>query len=642
MKPLVTLRKAFSNPNLLGSDRIMGGASREPMRSILLASQGERLTNSEREHWRRLTGREREPLLRAQELDIIAGRRSGKTSGVGALAVYLAALCDYSDCLSPGETGVVMVLAGTQDQAKVLLDYIGGIFDDTPSLKALVVARPALSITLSNHIRIEVRATSFRSLRGPTLIAVLCDEISFWRSEDSANPDTEIITAVRPGLLTTKGQLITLGSPFARLGFAYGRFVKYYGPDGDPRIIIAKGPTRDFNLTITDDEIAREVEIAPDPVATRAEYACEFRSDIAAHFNREIVEAAVVPGQYELPRIHGVSYVGFVDPAGGSGTDEMALAIAHLENNVAVLDCLRAAKPPFSPPTVVADFAAVLKSYGVHTVRGDRFGGDWPLERFAEHGIHYETETRPTSDIYKEAVPLFTASRVELLDNAKLVAQLIALERRIAKSGKESIGHATNAHDDLANSVCGALTLAGGNYDTLLTRYADFLVDKKPVEIPRACRAVFATITVDPEGRAAVAYFALTKILPATLILADFETGRYDTGIYERAATRLEQLADAHHAIQIPIYADAELAKDGSARGCDVTSLAQLTTREGLGAIAASYVEAGRVKISEDADAKARKEQHGLSLDFRFAKDDDPLKLAIIHGVVAGLDEASA
>ena len=48
--------------------------------------------------------------------------------------------------------------------------------------------------TFSNGITIEVRAASFRRLRGPTYICVIADEAAFWPPSDtSANPDTEIL-----------------------------------------------------------------------------------------------------------------------------------------------------------------------------------------------------------------------------------------------------------------------------------------------------------------------------------------------------------------------------------------------------------------------------------------------------------------
>jgi hypothetical protein len=38
----------------------------------------------------------------------------------------------------------------------------------------------------------------------------------------------------------------------------------------------------------------------------------------------------------------------------------------------------------------------------------------------------------------------------------RLVAQICGLERRTGRSGKDSIDHAPNGHDDIANAVAGA------------------------------------------------------------------------------------------------------------------------------------------------------------------------------------------
>jgi hypothetical protein len=71
--------------------------------------------------------------------------------------------------------------------------------------------RPSLS-----NINIEVRPASFRKLRGPTYIGVIADELAFWYTDSGyANPDIEILAAVRPGLLTTRGPLIMASSPYA-------------------------------------------------------------------------------------------------------------------------------------------------------------------------------------------------------------------------------------------------------------------------------------------------------------------------------------------------------------------------------------------------------------------------------------------
>jgi hypothetical protein len=51
--------------------------------------------------------------------------------------------------------------------------------------------------------------------------------------------------------------------------------------------------------------------------------------------------------------------------------------------------------------------------------------------------------------------------RCELLDHVRLAAQLTSLERKTARGGRDSIDHAPNAHDDVANAVAGALVLCG-------------------------------------------------------------------------------------------------------------------------------------------------------------------------------------
>ena len=41
----------------------------------------------------------------------------------------------------------------------------------------------------------------------------------------------------------------------------------------------------------------------------------------------------------------------------------MTLAVGHRQDDVAIIDATRERKPPFPPEDVVAEFAALLKSY---------------------------------------------------------------------------------------------------------------------------------------------------------------------------------------------------------------------------------------------------------------------------------------
>jgi len=60
--------------------------------------------------------------------------------------------------------------------------------------------------------------------------------------------------------------------------------------------------------------------------------------------------------------------------------------------------------------------------------------------------------------------------------NDRLVAQLVSLERRVARGGHDSIDHPRDRHDDLANAIAGcAAMLRQPSYD--LRALADTDVD---------------------------------------------------------------------------------------------------------------------------------------------------------------------
>ena len=88
----------------------------------------------------------------------------------------------------------------------------------------LVTNKTADTISLSNSVDIECRPASFRTSRGVSAVTIICDELAFWRSENSANPDKEILDAARPALATTGGMLIAISSPYAKRGELWDAF----------------------------------------------------------------------------------------------------------------------------------------------------------------------------------------------------------------------------------------------------------------------------------------------------------------------------------------------------------------------------------------------------------------------------------
>jgi hypothetical protein len=132
MTPFVTMRRALSDTHLLGA--ALGGDSWLAWRVLLIAAMGEPLTDEERAIFAKLTGREREPGERVDELWCVIGRRGGKSRAVAALLVYLATMVDYRAQLVLGERGVVLCLARTQEQSQVVLEYVAGVIEAAPIL----------------------------------------------------------------------------------------------------------------------------------------------------------------------------------------------------------------------------------------------------------------------------------------------------------------------------------------------------------------------------------------------------------------------------------------------------------------------------------------------------------------------------
>jgi hypothetical protein len=464
MKPRIALRRALSDPNLLGNG--LSGDSWLPWRTVLIAAMGEPLEEQEREIFKQLTGREREPLQRVDELAAVIGRRGGKSRSMATLATYIAALCDHSDALVPGERGVLLCVALDQRVAKIILDYAQASFEGSPILKQLIANRTQDALELTNGITLEVRPASFRKLRGPTYVAVIADELAFWYVDAAyANPDVEILNAVEPGLATTGGPLILASSPHARRGALWDVFRRHYGPNGDPLILVAHGASRSLNPSLPQRVVDRALE--KDHARATAEYLAEFRTDVEGFVNLDVVEGCV--GDYrEMLPAGGIIYRAFVDPSGGS-EDAMTLAIAHktIRPNVRVIvDAVREVRPPFSPSAVVDDFAVLLKSYRVRKVVGDHYGGEFVKEPFRRHGISYEVCKQPKSDLFRDMLPLLNSGHITLPRHDRLVAEIVGLERRVSRGGKDSIGHAPHGHDDIANAVAGATATAKrGTYD---------------------------------------------------------------------------------------------------------------------------------------------------------------------------------
>jgi hypothetical protein len=407
--------------------------------------------------YRDCTGRSVLPSAAHREAWLICGRRSGKSFTMALIAVFLACCREWRAFLAPGERATIMVVARDRDQAREILNYVKAYFAEVPMLARLMASETAESVELTNMVRIQVNSASYTRTRGFAIAVAICDEMAFWPTDaTAANPDEAILKAIRPGQVQFGDQamLLCASSPYAKRGELYRAYEQHYARDGDP-VLVWQAPTRRTNPTISQAEVDSAME--RDPADAMAEYGAQFRDDISGLLSLEAINACVAEGVRERgseARLRG-QYLGFLDVAGGSGSDSAALAIGHKEGRVVVFDCVVERKPPFSPEAITEEFSDVMRRFGVSKAHADRWGSDWVVEAFRKRGVYVVPSEKPKADLYQNLIPAVNSRFVHLLDHPRSIHQLATLERRTGPSGKDIIDHPKHGHDDVANVIAG-------------------------------------------------------------------------------------------------------------------------------------------------------------------------------------------
>jgi hypothetical protein len=240
----VTLLDALDDPALFGGyfrDR----RSWEAWDALLAAVFGLPLRPAQLAIYQRHTGRHTAPARPAQEAWLVVGRRGGKSRIAALIAVYLACFRNYGQILAPGEVGTLPIVAADRRQARAVMGYVKGLIEQVPMLGQLVVHETAESVEFSTRCRIEIHTASWRSLRGYTCVGAVLDEVAFWRSDESANPDVEIVSALRPAMATVPAALlVAISSPSARRGILWEQYRQHYGREDDPVLVWQAGMGR--------------------------------------------------------------------------------------------------------------------------------------------------------------------------------------------------------------------------------------------------------------------------------------------------------------------------------------------------------------------------------------------------------------
>jgi phage terminase large subunit-like protein len=214
----MNILEAVRDPNLF-APWFKHGGSWVAWRAFLAALFGLTMTNDQFAIFKECTGRSAPPQQPATEAWVVCGRRAGKSFILALCAVFLDCFFDYRRHLAPGERATVLIIATNSKQARVIFRYIRALLTHIPMLAKMIGRETADSFDLTNGTTIEVHVASMKTTRGYTIVAALCDEIAFWPHEDAAEPDYEVLNALRPGMATIpNAMLLCASSPYARRG----------------------------------------------------------------------------------------------------------------------------------------------------------------------------------------------------------------------------------------------------------------------------------------------------------------------------------------------------------------------------------------------------------------------------------------
>ena len=148
---------------------------------------------------------------------------------------------------APGERIYVGCFGPDRRQASLTFRYVVGLLRSVPEPAALIEREGAESVDLKNGISIEVVTASRAAPRGRAYALVVIEECAFLPADDgSANPDVELLRAVRPGLARVPGSmLVVVSSPYSQRGELYSAWQRYH-EGTPPHILFLQSPTLDL------------------------------------------------------------------------------------------------------------------------------------------------------------------------------------------------------------------------------------------------------------------------------------------------------------------------------------------------------------------------------------------------------------
>ena len=423
------------------------------------------------------------------KIDLICGRRSGKTTMAAILAIYCAISNNWKPFLKKTPFATVLILSHSREFSDEVLEMIRYFIEESPILYRLINKEKRNTASTLNlkmpwilptreiqesRVQIKVGAASSKTTRGVAACAVICDEIAYWNlDENMKETDAKILKAVRPALkqFGKLALLIKLSSPGIKQGSLYQEYTQWKDGVLPDSYAVFKAPSWMMNTILPKEEFIEEWKLDPDGFDT--EYRSNFVDSLSNFILPEFIDMAVMKGvQFRPPEEDGdVKYFAAIDAAYKSDSFTFSLVGIHhgRVKQYVVKGWKGTKKDPVSAFEVAEYVKNICKQYKVDQVGADQYSFQPLREIFDKYNVALEEYTFTSTfkkKIYFNAKKMIHSQQADLLDCEIQTKELKELVVEQSPTGTIKIGHPQGGTDDYADSFAIACYLATENVGT--------------------------------------------------------------------------------------------------------------------------------------------------------------------------------
>lgn len=414
--------------------------------------------------------------LKINKINLICGRRSGKTLLSAIIAIYCAISNNWKPFLKKTPFATVLIMSHSREFSDEVLELIRTLIQGSDVLRKLINADKKNTASTMNlkvpwvvdgaiqysRVQIKVSAASSKTTRGVAACAVLCDEIAFWNlDENMKETDSKIMKAIRPAMkqFGALAMLVKLSSPGIKQGILYGEYKMSQEGTLPDSYAVFRAPswvmTPDDVLPVN--ELVEEWKLDPDGFDT--EYRSNFADSLSNFILPEYIDMAVLKGITVLTaEAADTKYKAAIDAA--FKNDTFTFSVTGFVNGRLKQFHSKGWKGtksnPVSPFEVAEYIRVVCKDFKIDEVSADQFAFQPLKEIFEKFGITLvECVFTPQykKKIYFNLKKLFHAQQIDLLDLEIQTRELKELVVEQAATGNVRIGHPNGGSDDYSDSL---------------------------------------------------------------------------------------------------------------------------------------------------------------------------------------------